>query len=840
MKLNDIFVYPKYPESLNKLFELTKNLWCLWDGNARHIFYRIDPTQFRELHRNPVKFLYSLPEERLEELGKDTGFLYELDQIWERYTAYLEQRDGPFTELRDKTVAYFCMEFGLYITPTYAGGLGILAGDHLKGSSDLSIPLVGVGLLYRYGYFNQFINKDGLQEERYEENNIYDLPIQEITLDDGKPAVFTVPLLDGEVKVKLWRFYVGRVQLILLDTNLPENIPPFRSITDYLYDANRDTRLMQEIVLGFGGPRALELLAITPSVYHLNEGHSAFLILHRLVKLIAEQKLSLDEAYALVRSSTVFTTHTPVEAGNESYPAAMIQKYLAKEVEKLGVSFERFLEFGALHDTKTFWLPAFALRFSHRTNGVSRLHGDVSRGMWQKCFPHNLPSEIPITSVTNGIHYSWISPEIRELFERYMGPDYICAGEKDEIWERIWKISDEEIWDAHMARKRSMINFLRRIASSELSDRGASPRRIKESQQMLQAGTLTIGFARRFASYKRPNLLLWDRERLKRLLTDAKQPVQLVFAGKAHPADEQGKRMIKALIDFAREQGVEDRMLFVENYDRTVAEYIVQGVDVWLNNPIKPQEASGTSGMKAGANGVLNMSVLDGWWPECYSGKNGWAITAGEYYQSAEMRDAADADQIFDLLEEEIVPMYYDRDEQNIPRDWVSMMKSSIYSVAKGFSMVRMLSQYCTELYLPAVELNRELTADERKQLTSAVRIHGELLKHWDRIVVKDVFADTDREKRLFAEDAVTITCYVYLDDMPEDLVSAEIFYHQPREQHFETIPLAYIERYKDKTVKYEGKLKLRSAGLQSYAARLVPRDPIVRSLYPDLMKWRD
>jgi starch phosphorylase len=518
----------------------------------------------------------------------------------------------------------------------------------------------------------------------------------------------------------------------------------------------------------------------------------------------------------------------------------MIQKYLGKDIEKLGVSFEQFMGFGSLHDTKTFWLPAFAVRFSHRTNGVSRLHGEVSRKMWQKCFPHSLWPEIPITHITNGIHYSWISPEVRDLFERYMGPDYIYAGENDEIWERIWNISDEEIWEAHMARKRSMINFLRRTAGTELSDRGASPRRIRESQEMLQAGSLTIGFARRFASYKRPNLILWDRERLKRLLTDEKRPIQLIFAGKAHPADEQGKQMIKALIDFARDNGVENRLLFVENYDRTVAEYIVQGVDVWLNNPTKYQEASGTSGMKAGVNGVLNLSVLDGWWPECYAGRNGWAITAGEAYQSPEMRDAADADQIYDLLEEEIIPMYYERDERNIPREWVSMMKSSISSVARGFSVVRMLSQYCTELYIPAVKLNQKLLEADRKLLTRAVDIHRQLRRYWDRIGVKDVFSDIDGEKPLFTEGPVTVTCYAYLDDMPEDLVTAEVFYHRPREQSYETVALAFVERYKDKTAKYEGKFQLKSSGRQGYAARLVPADPYVRGLYPDLVKWKE
>ena len=440
MLFRNIFVYPKYPKKLERLFTLAYNLWSLWDNDAIRIFYRIDPALFRDLRKNPVKFLHSLTKERMDQLADDQGFLYELDKIWDKFTAYVEHKADRPELCQEYQIAYFTMEYGLHLTPNYAGGLGILAGDILKGVSDMSIPMTGVSLFYKYGYFRQRLNINGEQEEIYDENNIYYLPVKEEKSPQGEPAYVTINILNTPVRVKLWRINVGKVKLILLDTDLEENPPVFRTITDYLYVADRDKRIMQEIILGLGGMRALEAIGVHPQVYHLNEGHSAFLILERLKKLINEQNYSIEEAYTLIKSSTVFTTHTPIEAGNENFNADMVKKYLEKDIKSLGMSVEQFLEFGFLHDKKTFWLPALAIRFSQYINGVSRIHSHVSKRMWKDLFPQKMILEIPIVNITNGVHYSWLSNEMRYLFDSYLGPGYIYSGDNEEIWEKILDI----------------------------------------------------------------------------------------------------------------------------------------------------------------------------------------------------------------------------------------------------------------------------------------------------------------------------------------------------------------------------------------------------------------
>ncbi|MFW6139719.1 MAG: alpha-glucan family phosphorylase, partial [Spirochaetota bacterium] len=657
---------------------------------------------------------------------------------------------------------------------------------------------------------------------------------------DGKPIYVTVNILDNPVRIQVWYINVGRSKLLLLDPNIEENPPQFRSITDYLYDARKDIRIMQEIVLGFGGVRVLEKIQVKPDVFHINEGHSAFLIIERLRKLINEENYSFDEAYAVVKNTMVFTTHTPVEAGNENFSVEMIKKYLEKEIEELGISFDAFVKFGMHNDTSTFWLPAFAMRFSRYINGVSQIHSQVSRNMWQGLFPSSRVEEIPITGITNGVHYSWLSGEMRYLFETYLGPDYMYVPHQNNMLSRILDIPDEEIWEAHMKRKRRMITFLRRKVEEDYIKKGYSMVKIKKAREMLGVNYLTVCYAKRFASYKRPFLLIRDRERLKNILTNAKMPTQLIFAGKAHPADVEGKDMIKQILEYAREYGLEDRVIFIENYDKGIAEHLVQGTDVWINTPIKPQEASGTSGMKAGMNGVLNLSILDGWWPECYHQNNGWAITAGDFYTNPVMRDIAESNQIYDLLEEEITRAYYERDEREIPRRWVNMMRESMYSVFKDFNINRMIGDYAEKFYLPGMNMQEKLLENNKSLLKQSIHRAQKVKEIWDKVYIENVKTDADKKELLFSGDNVSIQCSVYLDDAEPEYVDVELFYFRKKENIFETVGLEFVEKHQDKTARYQGNITLKSSGIQDLNVRLVPSDKNVRALYPELIKWKE
>ncbi len=667
-----------------QLYKLAYNVWTMWDYEALGLFREIDEDLFFRVGENPVGFLNKIAEEDLNKILSDKHFLARLEAIFNRYTEYEKKSNYFSKQMADRLVAYFSMEYGLHGSiPVYSGGLGILSGDHLKGASDLGIPIIGVGLFYRYGYFNQRINEGGMQEEFYEENKIGDLPIREVIDRENKPLRIEVNILGNSIQVQVLEANIGKVKLILLNTNISENPVEYRKITDYLYVADRDKRIQQEIVLGFGGYRALKAMGIKPTTYHLNEGHSAFIIIELLREYIKDSGCTFEEAVELVRKSTVFTTHTPVEAGNENFPTEMIEKYLKKDIENLGISFEDFVKLGTNREKEPFWLPALAIRFSCKVNGVSKLHAEVSREMWANLFPNRDVDEVPIQGITNGVHYSWLSSEFYELFVRYLGPEFILKLDAENL-SHIFDIPDREIWKAHRMAKERLLRFLER-----------------KLKQRLESDILTVGYARRFATYKRATLLLEDKERLKRILCDNTRPIRIIFAGKAHPADQEGKEMIRTILQYAREHNLRDKVFFIENYDIAMARYLVQGVDVWLNNPLKPMEASGTSGMKAGINGVLNLSVPDGWWPECYNGKNGWAITAGEGVTNLQERNRAEAGQIYDLLEGAITVLYYTRNKEGLPVEWVSMMKESIYSVYKNFNIGRMLKDYVEKIYTP-------------------------------------------------------------------------------------------------------------------------------------------
>lgn len=844
MRLKSIFVYPRYSESLEKLYELACNLWCTWNYDAIKLFYRIDSKLFRAVKHNPVRFLYSLPKERIKELSADRGFLFELEEVWKRYQDYLSygvQNTEPGRKVinTNDTIAYFAMEFGLHeCIPIYGGGLGVLSGDFLKAASDMAIPIVGVGLIYKYGYFTQRINIIGEQEESFLEFDNHLIPMRELRNSSGERVHFQIKIFERDLTVKLWQVDVGKIRLVLLDTDVEDNPADLRDITYELYVANREKRLQQEFVLGFGGVKALEVLGIEPTIYHVNEGHAAFLIVARLLKLLTEQNLPFSKAKALIRASTVFTTHTPVSAGNESFKKDLVKKYLGKRVESAGISLDKLVAHGMTEDNQVdFLLSAFAIRFSKYINAVSKVHRDVSRNMWANIFPDRELAEVPIDYVTNGVHRSWLSEPVIELLNEYVGPDYIHCGTNSANWGRVLEIGDDEIWQAHRKNKQNLATFIRNKLRDDLAARGHAEPKIVKLTRLLNPEFLTIAFARRFAHYKRATLILKDKERLQRILKDAKKPVQLIFAGKAHPADTDGKNMIKEIIEFTKQYEVEDRVVFLENYDMNIARHLVWGADVWLNTPIIENEASGTSGMKAAMNGVLNLSVLDGWWPEGYNGQNGWAITAGEFYKKSQLRDIAEAHQIYDLLEDQVTELYYDRNGLGVPGEWVKMMKESIYSVCSKFNMNRVLSDYLTKLYKPAIDDYHRLSENNYQYLTEAVNHEDDILKHWDDIRFIDYASSLDKKDNIVEAETIEVNCTVDFGQASPQFFTVELFYSFDSKNKFEVIPME--TQSKDKTrVHYRCSFEIQGYGIQNINCRIRPADKILWDLHPELMKW--
>ncbi len=846
MRFKKFYAKPQIHSNLYKLYELANNMWSYWDKEAERLFSRIDSYLYYKTRHNLKLFLEKLPPEELNKLAEDKGFLGELDKVWNRFQEYMkfegtyreEGKEIPFK--REKVIVYFSMEFGLHESlPVYSGGLGVLSGDFLKAASDIDIPLVGVGLLYKYGYFTQVINLNGYQEERYLENEWFSKPIEILEDENGKELRIEVEIDGKKVQARIWRIMVGNVPLYLIDANVPENDPESREITNMLYDPDKDKRIRQELLLGMGGVTLMEKLGISPAICHLNEGHSAFLILERLKRLMKEG-YSLEEAKLLVRHTTVFTTHTPVIEGNENYPVELIEKYLKPQIENLGMKFEDFLDLGIVDDNKKiFWLPAFAIRSSAYVNGVSKIHQGVSRKMWRSLFPLHHINEIPIDHVTNGVHLAtWLSMEMVYLFDRYLGPDYIHRAEDPGVWDKVFTIPDSELWSAHRRRKEQLISFVRNRLVNQLKNKGASAAKIRKAKRVLNPAYLTIGFARRFAPYKRADLILTDPDKFAEILRNPERPVQIIFSGKAHPADQMGKEIIKKIIDFAREYDLEDRVVFIEDYDMDVAKHLVQGVDIWLNNPLKPLEASGTSGMKAGINGVINLSVLDGWWPECYDGENGWAITAGEEYDDPEMKKVVEAAQIYDLLANEISELFYLRDENDLPEDWVEMMKKSIYCVGKKFNMHRVLRDYLYKFYLPGIRRCEMLKAEDNKNLKLTLQLKETLEKFWDKIYVRDFFVKTPSDPPMMGEEA-EVEAYIFLGEMDNTLITVELFYCPDEEcEEFKIIPLLFEEKYEDGVAKFTGSFTVEKPGLQSVSVRVVPEWELVRDSFPNLRKW--
>jgi starch phosphorylase len=699
------------PERLHRLDELAHDLWWSWSPDARNVFRRLDYPLWRLTAHNPVRMLKLASAEAMARAAADPEWIENYDRALARLDAARAAHNTWYErEFRDpggRSIAYFSAEFALHQSlPIYAGGLGVLAGDHCKEASDLGVPLIGVGFMYPQGYFHQNVSADGWQEEVYEKLNWTDAPIEPAMTPEGKPCVTAVPLGNRTVLVAVWRVRVGRVNLYLLDTDLEENAPWDRALSARLYGGDRDTRVQQEIVLGIGGVRALKALGVDPSVYHLNEGHAAFAVLQR-IRDRCETGWTFEAALDEVRRTTVFTTHTPVAAGHDAFPFQLVETHLAGAWGDLGNYREKFFALGDYDSGggPMFNMTALALRTAGAVNGVSQLHGEVTKRMWQPIWPGTSYEHLPVKSLTNGVHVpTWMSSEIATLLERHLGPDWLDRHDDPAFCDGVLRIPDEELWAARKALREFLFNFIRERARDRWTTEAIAAARIVAAGTMFDPNTLTIGFARRFTAYKRPELIFADPDRLAALLKAPGRTVQILFAGKAHPADDTGKHHLQHIYRRALDPKFGGRIAFFEDYDLHVAHFLVQGCDVWMNNPRKPLEASGTSGMKAAINGTPHLSIGDGWWAEGYSGDNGWLIEAEAHPHDQGAQDWADAQALYALIERQLVPTFYDRDARGIPRRWLQVVKQSIRTVLPRFSARRMVKEYVRTMYLPVLQ----------------------------------------------------------------------------------------------------------------------------------------
>jgi starch phosphorylase len=696
----------------DKCMALARNLWWSWYPEVENLFRDLDPIRWRQLDHNPIALLAEFTPERLEMRATEMVLYSRINHAYRRLKEYMDPKQKTWGTthagvLGSKPVAYFSAEFGLHESvPIYSGGLGLLSGDHIKSASGLGVPLVAVGLFYDQGYFKQHLDIEGWQHEEYLDTKVENVPMVPALSVEGRPLTVTIQTRNGVLHAKVWLMQVGRVNLYLLDCDVEGNSPEDRQLTSRLYGGDHRTRIRQELVLGVGGMRALKALGISPGVYHLNEGHSAFVTLEAIRERMEYDGLSFDEGLRDVAQHTVFTTHTPVPAGHDRFDKGLIEEHLGPLRDQLGISFDQLMGLGRVepqNDHESFCMTVLSLKLSRRANAVSSLHGYVTRRMWAHLWPWRVEEEIPIGHITNGVHVpTWLAWQMKQLYDRKFPVDWMKHMGEPDVWQLIHEVDPGELWETHYALKSLLLAFVRRRVSRQCRRRGESDEAVEAARNILDPNALTIGFARRFATYKRADLILTDIERLVELMHDPRRPIQIIFAGKAHPADNPGKQLIKRIANLRHDPRFAGRVAFIEDYDINVGRHLVQGVDVWLNNPRRPLEASGTSGQKVVLNGGLNLSVLDGWWAEAYDGRNGFAIGKGTSHVSDEINDRRDALDLYRVLEEEVIPCFYDRDVDGLPRNWVQMMMNSIGSLAWRFSAHRMVMDYCTHAYLPA------------------------------------------------------------------------------------------------------------------------------------------
>ena len=848
-KVHEVTIVPAVPDSLKALEAIARNMYWSWQGQFVELFKRVDSSLWTGCGHNPVKFLASVSQQRLESLADNQGFLSELKRAAERLQSYLEGPrwfDRVCSETTKPVIAYFSAEFGIHeCLPMYAGGLGILAGDYLKSASDLGVPLVGVGLLYQKGYFRQYLNADGFQQEAYIENDFYNAPIELVRRESGQPLTVSLEYPGRCVLAQIWCATVGRVKLYLLDTNVSENSSADRLITSSLYGGDREMRIRQEMMLGIGGFKALKALGNRANVFHLNEGHAAFVTLERIRELQNTAGVSFDEAVEATRAGNVFTMHTPLKAGLDEFRVELMDKYFGSYFGNLGINRTRFLALGRIFsddDNEAFKMPVLALRLSGYVNGVSKLHGKISRGMWSGLWPGVPVNEVPIKSITNGVHVkSWLSDEMECLYESYFGSDWTEQITDKSMWQGVDQIPDEQLWQSHQRCKDRLIAFARRRLKAQIQRRGSYHSELNWAEEVLEPGALTVGFARRFAGYKRANLLFWDPQRLGRLLNDPGRPVQIIFAGKAHPKDKEGKEIIQQIIHFAREPQNRRRVVFLEDYDIELARALVQGVDLWLNNPRRPMEASGTSGMKAAINGALNMSTLDGWWCEGYTPEGGWAIGSEQIYEDADYQDMIEAQAIYNILENEAVPLFYTRSADNLPRAWIKRMKNSIKWITPRFNMRRMVGEYLRRFCTPAAAKMEYFTAGDMSRAKLLSRWKSNIRSAWSSLAINDVRVEVNNGQmnvplnpngsELKVGSELSVKVLVMLGKaLPED-VSVELYHGQldawGNIKAGSVVRLGYqqdSEPTEGGQHWFSGSMTCRTAGRCGFAVRILPR----------------
>ena len=850
---NRITVNPQLPKRIEMLEEISKNLWWSWNTEFLRLFRQIDQDLWERCGKNPVKFLREVSQDNLEKATKDISFLKEYDKNVENFKNYMNSKNtwfaNKYPENKEDVFAYFSAEYGLDQTiPIYSGGLGILSGDHLKSASDLGIPLVAVGLLYKNGYFHQKINGNGEQETEYHDIDLYDLPIEPVKKKTGEDLIIYIKFPKRRIYLKVWQIKVGRIKLYLLDSDIEKNNPEDRNVTLRLYGGDQEMRIRQEIVLGMGGVNLLTReLGLNPSVFHMNEGHSSFLILELIKNIIKEKQVSFDVARDIVSSMTVFTTHTPVPAGNDIFPVELVEKYFKDFWPRIGLSREEFLRLGMKPSKELqpgFNMGILALKIAGKKNGVSKLHGAVSRELFGEVWPEIAANESPIDYVTNGIHTcSWLSPNLKELYNKYLIPYWQDNIQYNYVWEKVKNIPNEKLWEAHQTRKEKLLNLVKESTTERLRRSGYKYEDINQIVSGLNPNALTIGFARRFATYKRATLIFKDLERITQILNNSDRPVQLIFAGKAHPADKEGQDLIKYIHQISMMPQFKGKIFLLENYNIAMSRYLVSGVDVWLNNPRRPMEASGTSGQKASVNGVINFSVLDGWWAEGYNQKNGWRIGFNKDYESYEAQDVTDSQSIYETLEGKIIPAYYEKDKNGISKKWLEYMKESIISTGGNYSTSRMLVDYTRKFYIPLSNLHNKYYKD-LSTVTEYNSWKKELYTNWKNLKITQ--KDNLDNIQIDAGNCIDVKCEVDLANIKEENINVECYYGKILEngvvEDINIVPmkLKNIEEKDGKNIhEYETKIELKTGGNYGYTFRIMPKHEMI--LDPEnlnLVKW--
>ena len=849
---NRITVNPQLPKRIEKLGEISNNLWWSWNTEFLRLFQKIDMDLWEQCSKNPVKFLKQVSQDRLEKVSKDITFLKEYDKVAENFEDYMNSKNTWFSNKypgnKKDLIAYFSAEYGLDQTiPIYSGGLGILSGDHLKSASDLGVPLVAVGLLYKNGYFNQKINGYGQQETEYNNIDLYDLPINPVKDDKGDDLTIYVKFPKRRLYLKVWQINVGRVKLYLLDSDIPKNNEEDRDVTLRLYGGDQEMRIRQEIVLGMAGVSLLtKYLGLKPTIYHMNEGHSAFLNLEIIKNIIKEKQVSFEVAKDIASSKTVFTTHTPVPAGNDIFPIELVEKYFKDFWPRLGITREEFLKLGMKPGPnleKGFNMGILALKIAGKKNGVSKLHGAVSRELFSEVWPNIAANESPIGYVTNGIHTcSWLAPKLKELYNKYLIPYWQDNMHHDYVWEKIKNIPDDKLWSAHVERKRKLINLVKENTTERLRRSGYGYEEINEIVSKLNPDALTIGFARRFATYKRATLIFKDIERMTQIMNNAGRPVQLIFAGKAHPADKEGQDLIKYIHEVSMMPQFKGKIFLLENYNIAMSRYLVSGVDVWLNNPRRPMEASGTSGQKASVNGVINFSVLDGWWAEGYTQNNGWTIGTNAEYDSYEAQDMADSQSMYHTLEEKIIPMYYDRDKNGISKRWMEMMKNSIMTTGGKYSTARMLVDYTDQFYIPLCNLTKKYYQNI-DNVASYNAWKKDLYENWKDVKITQESSNLDNIT-IDAGNNIEVGCEVELPNIDVENVTVEAYYGKILDngvvENVSITPMKLQEADEEhKKYYFTTKIELTTGGNYGYTFRVMPRhEMLLEPANLNLVKW--